>query len=53
MAVAEPRVYPDDYAHPVPENAVMVSDIDLMDRVAILNEALKSLKDLDNFRPAG
>jgi len=53
MAVAEPRVYPDDYTDPVPENAIMVSDIDLMDRVSILNEALKGLEKLDNFRPAG
>jgi len=53
MAVAEPRVYPDDYTDTVPENAIMVSDIDLMDRVSILNEALKGLEKLDNFRPAG
>lgn len=50
MAVAEPRVYPDDYTGPVPEGAIMVSDIDLMDRVAILNESLGGLKKMDNFR---
>lgn len=53
MAVAEPRVYSDDYTDPVPENAIMVSDIDLMDRVAILNEALGGLKKMDNFRYPG
>jgi hypothetical protein len=53
LAVAEPRVYPDDYADPVPEGAIMVSDIDLEDRLAILNEAMIGLKNLDKFRPAG
>jgi hypothetical protein len=50
MAVAEPHVYPDDYTDPVPEDAISVSDIDLMDRVAILDEALGGLKAMDNFR---
>ena len=50
MAVVEPRVYPDDYSEPVPEGAIMVSDIDLMDRVAIMEKALGGLKKMDNFR---
>lgn len=53
LAVAEPRVYPNDYADPLPDGAITVGDIDLMDRVAILNEALGGLKKMDNFRHSG
>lgn len=49
MAVAEPSIYADDDKE-APEDALRVSDIDLMDRVAILEKALGGLKKMDNFR---
>jgi hypothetical protein len=52
LAVAEPRVFEDDDPD-APEDAIRISDIDLMDRVAILNKALEKVKGLDNFRNAG
>jgi hypothetical protein len=53
MAVAEPHVHADDETNPVPEGSVAVGDIDLMDRIAILEHALRNVKGLDNFRNAG
>lgn len=54
MAVAEPQVYQDDAfkddPDAQPEDAIFVSDIDLMDRVAIMEKALTGLKKMDNFR---
>lgn len=52
LAVSEPVVYGDD-DDAASADSIRVSDIDLMDRVAILNESLKGLKAFDNFRPAG
>lgn len=52
MAVAEPALWADDDPT-APQNAIRVSDVDLTDRLAILNEALAEVKMLDNFRPAG
>lgn len=49
LAVAEPRVYADDDPS-APEDAIHVSDIELMDRVAIMEHALSKLKALDKFR---
>lgn len=49
MAVAEPSIYADDDKE-APEDALRVSDIELMDRVAILEKALGGLKKMDNFR---
>lgn len=51
MAVAEPRVYADDDKD-APDDALRVSDIELMDRVAIMEKALGGLKKMDNFRNA-
>lgn len=53
MAVVSPHVHADDTVEPVPEGSVAVSDIDLMDRIAILEHALRGVKGLDNFRNAG
>jgi hypothetical protein len=50
MAVAEPKLWADDDAS-APADAIRVSDVDLEDRIAILNEALAGVKLLDNFRP--
>jgi hypothetical protein len=47
LAVVEPKVYPDADA---PEGSIRVSDIDLADRMAIMEESLKSLRALDRFR---
>lgn len=52
LAVAQPVVYKDD-DQAAPADAIRVGDIDIMDRVAILNEALSGLKKLDNFRLPG
>lgn len=49
LAVVEPRIYPDD-AQGLGEDDIRVSDIDLGDRLAILEESLKGVKALDNFR---
>ena len=51
LAVAEPRVYADDDKD-APDDALRVSDIELMDRVAIMEKALGGLKKMDNFRNA-
>lgn len=53
IAVAEPKVLPD----PAPgeaemDGALYASDIDLEDRLAIMEEALKGIRALDRFRPA-
>ena len=55
LAVVEPKVYRDDEELPpdAPGDIIRVSDIDLEDRMAILNEALSGIKAFDNFRPAG
>ena len=53
MAVAQPRVFPADYADPIPEGAVTVDMIDITDRIAIMEESLKGIKGLDNFRHPG
>jgi hypothetical protein len=53
MAVVEPHVHADDSMDFVPQDSVAISDIDLMDRIAILEHALKGVKGLDNFRNAG
>lgn len=50
MAVAEPKLYADDDPDR-PADGIRVSDVDLEDRIAILNEALAGVKLLDNFRP--
>jgi len=52
LAVAEPAVFADD-DRTAPAGAIRVGDIDLMDRIAILEHALKGVKGLDNFRNAG
>lgn len=52
LAVDEPKVHGDD-VEDLPADAIRVSDIDLSDRVAIMNEALSGLKAFDNFRSAG
>ena len=52
LAVAEPAVFQDNDLT-APQDCIRISDIDLEDRIAILNESLKGLKNLDNFRPAG
>ncbi len=51
LAVAEPPVF-EDNDPTAPAGAIRVSDIDLMDRIAILEHALKGVKGLDNFRNA-
>lgn len=53
LAVLQPKIWADD--EKLPEgmsetDAVRVSDIDLEDRVSIMEEALKGLKALDRFR---
>jgi hypothetical protein len=52
LAVAEPRVYRDDDPN-APADAIRVSDIELDDRIAILNQAMSGLQKLDRFRNAG
>jgi hypothetical protein len=52
LVIAEPKVYEDDDKD-APEDAIRVRDIDLDDRMAILEESMKGLKALDRFRPAG
>ncbi len=52
LVVVEPKVYGDDDKD-APEGAIRVRDIDLEDRIAILEESMKGLKALDRFRPAG
>lgn len=49
LAVAEPKVY-EDGDESAPEDAIRVSDIDLEDRVAILEKALEKIRVLDRFR---
>lgn len=51
LVVVEPKVYEDDDKD-APEGAIRVRDIDLEDRMAILEEAMKGLKALDRFRNA-
>jgi hypothetical protein len=49
MAVVEPKLWADDDPT-APADAIRISDVDLEDRIAILNEALSKVKLLDNFR---
>lgn len=49
LAVVEPQVYADD-ASDAPDGAIRVSDIDLEDRMAILEKSLSGVKALDSFR---
>lgn len=49
MAVAEPRVYRDDDSD-APDDAIRVSDLDLEDRMAIMEKSLSKIKMMDNFR---
>jgi len=49
MAVVEPKVYANDDDN-APEGAIRVSDVDIVDRVAIMEEALKGIRALDAFR---
>lgn len=51
LAVSEPKVWADDAD--APEGAVTVSDIDLDDRMAIMEHALRGVKSLERFRHAG
>lgn len=51
VAVLEPKVYPDD-AEDAPADAIRVSDIDLMDRLAIMERSLRKIRALDRFRHA-
>lgn len=53
LAVADPEVFPEDFKGEIPPGGVTVADIDIMDRIAILNEALSGLQKLDNFRNPG
>lgn len=49
LAVAEPKIYADDDSD-APEGAIRISDIELEDRMAIMEKALEGLKSLDRFR---
>lgn len=49
LVVVEPKVYEDDDKE-APEGAIRVRDIDLEDRMAILEESMRGLKSLDRFR---
>jgi hypothetical protein len=49
LAVAEPIIYADDDEN-LPEDGVRVSDIDLEDRLAIMEFALRGVRSLDRFR---
>lgn len=49
MAVAEPKVYSSTDKE-APEGAITVSDIDLDDRMAIVEESLRGIRALDAFR---
>lgn len=50
-AVAEPRLYADDDTE-APEDGIRVSEIDLEDRMAIMEYAMRGIKSLDRFRHA-
>lgn len=54
LAVEQPRIYADgafnERPDDEPEDVIYVSDIDLADRVAIMEEALKGIRALDRFR---
>jgi hypothetical protein len=59
IAVVAPKVWADDASelddgHPdgMPAGGIRCSDIDLEDRMAIMNEALKGIRKLDPFRLA-
>jgi hypothetical protein len=52
IAVLKPTVYLDGDIE-APEGAIFASDIDLEDRLAIMAEALKSVRKLDPFRDLG
>lgn len=49
QVVVQPRVYPDD-TEDAPEGAVFVRDIELADRIAIMERALGGVRKMDNFR---
>lgn len=49
LAVVEPKLYAEDDSE-APEGAIYVTDVDLEDRMAIMEEALKGLRALDRFR---
>jgi len=51
LAVLQPKVFRDDDPTAGP-SAVRISDIELTDRIAIMNESLKGIKMLDGFRNA-
>lgn len=60
IAIVEPKIYLDsepeqDDEHPngVPAGGIRCSNIDLDDRMAIMSEALKSVRRLDPFRNLG
>jgi hypothetical protein len=51
LAVEEPTVYADGAEVPEGvEDPIFASDIDLEDRMAIMDESLKGIKMLDRFR---
>lgn len=50
MIVVEPQVLPDPREEPREEGKLYVSDIDLVDRIALMNESVEALAKLNNFR---
>lgn len=49
LVVVQPQVCADD-VDPLPQGAIHVSDIELFDRIAIMNRATQGVAKLDNFR---
>lgn len=50
MVVVQPKVWPDEDGQPRIEGRVYVSDVELGDRIAIMNRATTGVAALDNFR---
>jgi hypothetical protein len=53
LAVVEPKLYSDDLPDAdVPSGGIRIGDVDLVDRMAIMEESMKGVKALDRFRHA-
>jgi hypothetical protein len=52
IAIMQPKVYADDDPA-APVGSIRVSDIDLMDRISIMEHSLRKIRGLDRFRHAG